>query len=165
MDVREMLLTEFDQEMAATRPLLERVPMERGEFTPHPRSTRLDQLATHVARLPFFTEMVFQGDGFDFATTDRSQWGPVATHAELLALFEAKRQAARAALERADEEALAATWTLRSGEEVWLSEPRWLVHRRLMMNHLVHHRAQLGVYLRLLEVPIPGIYGPSAVEA
>ncbi len=165
MDVRAMLLTEFDREMAATRPLLERVPMERAEFTPHPRSTRLGQLATHVARLPLFTEMMLQGDGFDFATVDRSQWGPVATRAELLGLFDDKVRAARAALEQASEEALAGTWTMRAGEQVFLSDPRWLVHRRLMMNHLVHHRAQLGVYLRLLEVPIPGIYGPSADEA
>ncbi len=164
MDWRELALAEFDREMATTRKLLERVPLERADWAPHERSTKLGALATHVARLARNTGMVMATDELDFATADRSAWGPLHTREELLSAFDAHVASSRAAIADANDEKLAAPWTLRWGEKVIFSEPRALVHRFFSMNHIIHHRAQLGVYLRLLGVGIPGSYGPSADE-
>ncbi len=164
MDWRQQALTEFDREMATTRRILERVPMEKEDWTPHQRSTKLGELATHVARLARNTGMVMRTDELDFATADRSAWGPLHTREELLTAFDANVASSRAAIADATDEQLAGTWTLRWGETVIFSEPRALVHRFFSMNHLIHHRAQLGVFLRLLGVAIPGTYGPSADE-
>lgn len=164
MDWRELALTEFDREMATTRKILERVPMEREDWAPHPKSTKLGELASHVARLARNTGMVLTTDELNFATTDRSAWAPVHTREELLSGFDANVTASRAALADATDEQLAGKWTLRWGDRIIFSEPRALVHRSFSMNHLIHHRAQLGVYLRLLDVPLPGSYGPTADE-
>ncbi len=164
MDWRELALAEFDREMATTRRILERVPMERADWAPHEKSTKLGALATHVARLARNTGMALNSDELDFATADRSAWGPLHTRDELLAAFDAHVAASRAALAAASDERLAGTWTLRLGDRIVFSEPRAQVHRFFAMNHLIHHRAQLGVYLRLLDVPLPGSYGPTADE-
>jgi len=164
MDWRELLLAEFDREMATTRKLLERVPMERADYAPHERSTRLGALATHVARLARNPGMVLSTDERNFATEDRSAFAPLETRDALLATFDANVASSRAALAAAPEAKLEGTWTLRAGDRVIFSEPRALVHRFYSMNHLIHHRAQLSTYLRLLDVPIPGMYGPSADE-
>ncbi len=164
MDWRELALAEFDREMKTTRKFLERVPMEQGDWAPHERSTKLADLATHVARLARNTGMVMGSDELDFAKTDRSAWGRLKTREELLAAFDSNVASSRAAIADATDEQLAGTWTLRWGEKVIFSEPRALVHRFFSMNHLIHHRAQLGVFLRLLGVAIPGTYGPSADE-
>lgn len=163
-DVKQVLLAEFDVEMATTRPFLERVPLDRADFAPHPRSTKLGQLATHIARLVRFTGISLGTDELDFATADRSQWGPIETKEELMATFDSNVATSRAALERATAQQLEGTWTLRAGEHVFFSEPRWMVQMRFMANHVVHHRAQLGVYLRMLDVPVPNAYGPTADE-
>ncbi len=164
MDWRELALAEFDREMATTRKLLERVPMERAGWAPHQKSTKLGELASHVARLARNTGMVLNSDELNFATVDRSAWGPLHTREELLAAFDANVASSRAAIADATEEQLTGKWTLRWGEKVIFSEPRAQVHRFFSMNHLIHHRAQLGVYLRLLDVPLPGSYGPTADE-
>ncbi len=164
MDWRELALTEFDQEMATTRKLLERVPMEKADWSPHERSPKLGELASHVARLAGNPGLVLSTDELNFATADRSKWVAVYAREELLARFEANVASSRAALAEASDEQLAGSWTLRWGDRIIFSQPRPLVHRSFCMNHLIHHRAQLGVYLRLLNVPIPGSYGPSADE-
>ncbi len=164
MDWRQQALTEFDREMATTRRILERVPMEKEDWTPHQRSTKLGELASHVARNARNTGLVLTSDELDFATTDRSAWGPLHTREELLTAFDANVASSRAALAAATDEQLAGKWTLRWGDRIIFSEPRTLVHRFFSMNHLIHHRAQLGVYLRLLDVPLPGSYGPTADE-
>ena len=156
------LLPEFDQEMANTRKMLERVPDEHLDFQPHEKSMSLVELARHVATLPTWI-----GVALNRTELDMSQgWErPNPTNrAELLEVFDGAAKEARPTLESATEEDLAVTWTLRSGEQVWLSMPRSGVYRSLALNHLIHHRAQLAVYLRLLDVPVPGMYGPSADE-
>ncbi len=164
MEWRELALAEFDREMATTRKFLERVPMEQADWSPHEKSTKLGDLATHVARLARNTGMVLGSDELDFAKTDRSAWARVNTREELLAGFDANVASSRAAIADATDEQLAGTWTLRWGEKIIFSEPRAMVHRFFSMNHLIHHRAQLGVDLRLLDVPLPGSYGPTADE-
>ncbi len=164
MDWRQQALTEFDREMATTRKILERVPLEREDWAPHEKSMKLGNLATHVARLARNPGMILSTEELNFATVDRSAWGPLHTQDELLSAFDAYVASSRAALADATDEQLAGTWTLRLGDRIVFSEPRAPVHRFFAMNHLIHHRAQLGVYLRLLDVPLPGSYGPTADE-
>ncbi len=163
MDWRGLALTEFDREMVTTRKLLERVPMEREDWAPHARSMKLGDLASHVARLAGNPGIVLGSDELDFATVDRSKWA-LHTREDLLATFDANVAASRAAIADATDEQLAGKWALRWGDRTIFSEPRAQVHRFFCMNHLIHHRAQLGVYLRLLDVPLPGSYGPTADE-
>ncbi len=161
MNGREML-PEFDQEMANTRKMLERVPDDHLDFKPHEKSSSLLALAGHVATLPLWVDMALKTAELDMGggwsrpeTNDREQ---------MLAVFDDAVKDARAALEGTKEEDFAVTWTLRSGDEVWFELPRSAVYRSFALNHMIHHRAQLGVYLRLLDVPVPGMYGPSADE-
>lgn len=153
-------LSEFDQEMATTRRLLERVPSEKGEWRPHPKSFPLGHLAQLVAMLPGWigftlrsTELDLAGGvGYTFETTET-----------LLRMFDENVADSRAALLEVTGAALDEPWSLRMGERVLSTLPRrvWL---RQDLNHLIHHRGQLTVYLRLLDVPIPSIYGPTADE-
>lgn len=157
-----MLLPEFDREMANTRRVLERVPDDRLDFKPHEKSFRLGDLAAHVANLLTWT-------GISLTSTELDVSGPFEravpkTNAELLALFDRNVAEARAALEGASEEAMGVDWSLIAGDQVYFTMPRGGVIRSFVMNHLIHHRAQLTVYLRLLDVPVPGMYGPTADE-
>ena len=159
----QLLLPEFDAEMASTRRLLECVPDGKVAWQPHARSMTLGRLATHVADLA----------GRAAAVVGQDEWDPrppgaavtpqvLELRAELLARFDEGSGRARAALAATPDEAFGRSWTMkREGKPMW-SGARLDAYRRIAMNHLVHHRAQLGVYLRLLEVPIPGMYGPSA---
>lgn len=164
MSATQYLVPEFDQEMRITRRLLERVPEDGLNWQPHPKSYTLGQLASHVAQLPDWISYIFSGDEFDF----RPAGGPVyqsakcGSRAELLDLFDRSVAKARTAMETARDETLDTEWSLKAGERTIMSRPRWAVYRGFGLNHLVHHRAQLGVYLRLLEVPVPESYGPSA---
>jgi len=154
---------DVDEEFATTRRVLERYPEEHADWRPHEKSTTLVQLAAHVAMLPHFGESIAAGTEFDFATTPYVP--PTArTRAEILELFDRHSASARAALASLDSEAMRATWTLRAGEKVFASGPRSYHLRRLMLSHIIHHRAQLTVYYRLLGVPVPAVYGPSADE-
>ena len=158
----ETLLPEFDQEMTNTRKMLERVPGDRLDFKPHEKSYSLLELSGHVSNLPGWTGMILSTEELDLEEPfDRT---PPETKEDVLAEFDRTMSEARAALEAADEEDMAVPWTLRSGEQVWFTMPRAAVYRTVVMNHLIHHRAQLGVYLRLLDEPVPGMYGPSADE-
>lgn len=162
MALSQALLPEFDQEMANTRKMLERVPNGHLDFKPHEKSTSLLDLALHVATLPTWVGITLRTSDLDL---DQPWERPQAESAqELLALFDAGVKDVRPDLEAAPAEDLALPWTLRSGEKVWLTMPRSMIYRTMALNHLIHHRAQLGVYLRLLDVPVPGMYGPSADE-
>lgn len=156
------LLPEFDQEMANTRKMLERVPDEHLAFKPHEKSYSLLELASHVATLPTWVGVTLNRTEVDL---DQPWERPDLTaRRELLEAFDKAVKDARPVLESVSADDLAVTWTLRSSDQVWFAMPRSAVYRSFALNHLIHHRAQLGVYLRLLDVPVPGMYGPSADE-
>jgi uncharacterized damage-inducible protein DinB len=155
----EPLLPEFDQGTARTRTLLERVPAERLDFRPHPKSMTLGRLAGHVAELPDWLVVtmdteVFEREGFESFK--------LSSKASLLEKFDSAVTAAHASLAGATDEALAVNWPLRWQGQTIVTMPRRDVVRSMVLNHLVHHRTQLGVSLRLNDVAIPGTYGPSA---
>lgn len=156
----QALLPEFDHEIAATRRLLERVPDEKLDWRPHARSWTLGELATHVANLPAWGEFTLTTQGLDLAETPPR--GPELDRKGILALLDESSGSARKAIEEASAEEMGDDWTLRRGDDVIFTLPRAVVYRTTVMNHLIHHRGQLSVYLRMLDVPIPGLYGPSA---
>jgi len=156
------LLPEFDQEMASTRKMLERVPEEHLAFKPHEKSYSLLELAAHVANIPTWVGVTLTTTELDLDQPwDRRE---PTDRGEVLADFDAAVSGARPVLERTTADDMEVDWTLRSGGQVWFTQPRGAVFRSFVMSHLIHHRAQLGVYLRLLNVPVPGMYGPSADE-
>jgi len=164
--IRDALLPEFDQEMANTRKTLERCPEDKYGWTPHPKSFSMSALATHIATMTGWAADVIEKDSFDIAPPGAPPYkqDPAASRQELLAKFDTNVSAARAALAGASDEHLAKTWSLLSGGQTILSMPRIACIRSFVMNHTIHHRAQLTVYLRLNDVPVPAIYGPSADE-
>ena len=165
MTFAESLLPEFDHEMKTTRSLLERVPDERAAWKPHGKSMSLGQLAIHVASLNRFAVSAIRDDEFDFLSPTAPKFPSWESTAQTLRTFDALRDEARAAIAGASDDALARPWTLRAGERVVMTMPRRVILRTLVMNHVVHHRGQLSVYLRLNDVPLPSIYGPTADES
>ena len=162
--VVDRYFADFAAERASTRRMLSRVPDEQLDWRPHPKSRTLGELAVHVAELPNRGAAILTLDEVD--NSQRPAPGaPPRSGAELLARHDAALARLEAALASTDEASLAAPWTLRRGPQVLISGPRRTMLRVVMMSHLVHHRAQLGVYLRLLGVPVPGMYGPSADDA
>ncbi len=167
MNIRDVLLPEFDQEMASTRKTLERVPEGKPDFKPHPKSMPLARLAGHVAELPMWAVTTLTQDSFDFAPAGAPPFQPtlMTSRTELLKLFDEGVAKARAALAAVSDDTWQAPWTLQRGGQTLFSMPKVAVWRGFVMSHLIHHRAQLGVYLRLNDVPVPSIYGPSADES
>lgn len=167
MKLSETLLPEFDREMANTRKTLERVPEDRLDWKPHDKSMTLGGLATHLANLPSWVVHMVEKDALDIAPPGESplRVTELTSVRENLEMFDKNVSAARAAIERASDEHLLNSWTLLSGGKTIFTLPRVAVLRTSVMNHNIHHRAQLGVYLRLCDVPLPSIYGPSADEA
>jgi len=163
MPMKDALLPEFDHEMGTTRRLLERVPEDRMGWKPHQKSMTLGRLATHVAEIPHWAQTIIKDSVFDLK---RDEFVPktVASRAELLKTFDDRAAAARALVAAASDGELMATWTMKSGGQEVLSLPKAAVWRSFVMNHIIHHRGQLSVYLRENNVPIPSIYGPSADE-
>ena len=157
-----MLLPEFDHEFAQTRRTLERVPYDKAEWKPHQKSFPLGELAAHLANLPRWVEMTIGQDVLELEPDYKTPQHE--TLDDLLAYFDEGLAEARSHIEGASDEDLAAMWALRQGGEDVLAMPKGAVLRSFIFNHNVHHRAQLGVYLRLLDVPVPSIYGPSADE-
>lgn len=156
------MISEFDHECAETRKALQLIPEDRFDWKPHAKSWSLHELASHLAEVPHWAAPTLRTDVFDLET-DYERVVPD-TKEEILARFDAGVVEAREALEKATDEQLGSTWTMKMGDEVVLSMPKGAVLRSFVFNHNVHHRAQLGVYLRLLDVPVPGHYGPSADE-
>jgi len=163
MPIRDMLLPEFDQEMANTRRMLERVPENRLDYQPHPKSMKLDRLAGHIADLPGWAVSAMQLEVLELDPKKFTAFLPKSRQ-ELLDTFDKKVREGRAAIAAATDEQLAVMWTLKSAGKAIFTLPRIAVLRGVVMSHLIHHRAQLGVYLRLNEVEVPGMYGPSADE-
>jgi uncharacterized damage-inducible protein DinB len=163
MSISASLLPELEHEYANTRKMLERVPEASFGWKPHEKSMTLGTLAGHVAEVPDWMDITINRDVLDFA--EFKYVPPVhTTTASLLAAFDKSAAAAKAALAAATDEQLFQNWTMRNGEQVFFTMPKVAVVRSFVMNHLVHHRGQLSVYLRLLDVPLPGMYGPTADE-
>ena len=156
------LLIDLDREIASTRRLLERYPVDKGAWQPHDKSRTLSALATHVANIPHHGANILTTAEMDVAA--RQPQPPKDTAGELLDVFDTGVTRLKSAIADTDAAKLRENWTMRVGPRVLVSESRAMLMRLMVINHLVHHRAQLGVYLRLLNVPIPGIYGPSADE-
>ena len=166
MAIRDALLPEFDQEMATTRKMLERVPEDRFEWSPHEKSGSLGWLAGHLASLNTWASLSIAQDTLDLAPGGKPMDPPPApqTVAELLAMFDKNAADARAAIATVSDEALMKPWSLLQNGTTLMTLPKAAVLRTFVMNHMIHHRAQLGVYLRLNDVPVPSVYGPSADE-
>lgn len=165
MSLSAALLPEFDQEMAKTRIALERAPRDRFAWKPHEKSFSLMELANHIARLPAWGTATLTGDSLDLRPEGGLPLPPPAEDPQgVVAIFDAHVAAMRKVLEEASDETLLAPWTLlAAGEEVF-TMPRVAVLRAFILNHILHHRGQLTVYLRLNDVPVPALYGPSADE-
>ena len=161
MSVTDLLLPEFDAEMRTTRTTLERVPFDKKGFAPHAKSMPLDKLAPHVAELPGFGVTILTTPELDFSNAPQSARPPFEPRG-LLKAFDENVAKARAALENTSKGAWLEPWKLSFKGKVIFSGSRFLAYRAMFLNHLVHHRAQLGVYLRLNDKPLPATYGPSA---
>jgi uncharacterized damage-inducible protein DinB len=157
-----LLYPELDSELAKTRRMLERFPDTKAAWTPHQKSKSLADLASHIAGIPRHGARLIETDELDVTT--RPAPAPASTAADLVQKFDEAVAALQAALPKATTELLDRPWTMRAGPKVLLSAPRRRLLRDMVISHIVHHRAQLGVYYRLLDVPVPGTYGPSADE-
>jgi uncharacterized damage-inducible protein DinB len=162
MTVLELFIQEFEQEVVTTRNMLSRVPDDKFDWKPHPKSMDVKTLSTHIAELPGWIPMALHTDELDFATADYNPQ-PVTSTAELLAYLEKNVEAARESLKSADGSTFDKRWVLRTGDKIHVDITKYGM-MRVAMSQIIHHRAQLGVFLRLLDIPIPGSYGPSADE-
>lgn len=163
MSVLQEFIREYKEEAAKTRRVLERIPVEHFGWKPHEKNTDLRGLAQHIANVPSWIGITVQTDGLDFANPmPRNK--PVESNEELLAFFDQRFAENLAILESADEAFLADDWTMRAGPQIFFTKSKKEVLREFVFNHIVHHRGQLTVYMRLLDIPVPGIYGPSADE-
>jgi uncharacterized damage-inducible protein DinB len=167
MGLSESLLPEFDNEMANTRKTLERVPVDKPDWKPHEKSMAMGGLATHLSNIPTWAFYTLAEDSLDLAPGGKPMPSPeiAKTQAELLATFDANVAKARAAIAGAGDAEFFRPWSLMNNGNTLLTMPKVAVLRSFVMNHLIHHRAQLGVYLRLNDIPVPSIYGPSADES
>lgn len=163
MAMKDAFLAEFDHEMATTRKLLDRLPEGQFGWKPHDKSMSLGELATHVANIPHWSGPILSETSFNLADAPPNLQ-PFTSRADLLRHFEETTGAARRAMDMTDGEWLA-MWSLRSGDHEMFAAPRAMAFRAFVMNHSIHHRGQLGVYLRMLNVPLPAMYGPSADES
>ena len=160
MTVPELFQAAFNEEMPNTRRILERVPEASFSWKPHEKSMTLGRLASHIAELPARCASIIDTDQF-VRQPGTAPWAAAST-AELLEKFDATSAEASRALAGLREDQLDVIWSMKMGDRTLASLPRGSALRRIFMDHLIHHRAQLGVYLRLLDVPIPGMFGPSA---
>jgi len=165
MSISQALLPEFDHEMAVTRKVLERVPEGNYDWKPHEKSMSIGRLAGHVAELPGWVPVTLDREKFDMAT-EGSQFPPLiaSSRASLLEAFDKNVATARKGIAAATDEQLMKNWSLLAGGKTVFSMPRAGVLRAFTLSHVIHHRGQLSVYLRLQNVPVPAIYGPSADE-
>ena len=165
MAIKDGILPEFDHEMGTTRRLLERVPEADFAWKPHDKSFPLGHLAAHIANIPTWVGIALDGSELDTAAIgDEARPKAPASRAELLQRFDDNVKKARARIDEQTDPAFFAPWTLRNGSHVMFTMPKVSVLRTFVMNHLIHHRGQLSVYLRLRDVPLPSIYGPTADE-
>jgi uncharacterized damage-inducible protein DinB len=162
--LNQALIAELKQEATSTKKILEKVPEGKFDWKPHEKSMTLGRLASHVAELPGFLNSILTMDEFDFAKGHYKAFHPK-TPEELMNVFQQKLDEVVQTLQNTSDEQLYANFTLRNGEQVFATIPRIAAARSMALNHIIHHRGQIGVYLRLLDIPVPGMYGPSADEA
>ena len=165
MKIADLLLPEFDNELATTRKVLERVPDDQGEWKPHAKSFPMAHLAQLVARLPGWAPMVIDRTELDIAPPDGSHSFPgysIEKTATLLAEFDRNVVAAREAIARTSDDDFQVPWHFKRGGADVMVLPRYMMLRYMTLNHIVHHRAQLGLYLRMLDERVPSMYGPTA---
>ena len=163
MAIKDAFMAELKHESALTKKILERVPLDKKEWKPHERSMTLGRLATHIAQTPHWISDIYHIDDFDFATRS---FQPIvaASSDELMKIFQDTLDTALADLEKMSDEDFSKKWIVRVGDKVMYDTPKKVAMRGWAYSHLIHHRGQLSVYLRLLDVPVPGMYGPSADE-
>ncbi len=162
MAIKDALLTDFDHEMGTTRKLLERLPDDKLSWKPHVKSMSLGGLATHVSNIPQWAGTILNEPFFDLANAPPNQ-AEKSSRAEILASFDETRKRTRDWMDKTDAE-YSSLWTLKRGGQPMFSVPRVSAFRSFVLHHVIHHRGQLSVYLRLNDVPVPAIYGPSADE-
>ena len=164
MSIVQTLLPQLDHEMATTRRVLEVVPAADAAWRPHPKSTPLGDLAAHIALLPFWGKVVAQQPELDLGQPANASMAsmPFTTVPELLDRFDRHVRDSRSAIESLSDEAMRETWTLKNRGAAVFSLPRVAVLRSFVLSHMIHHRGQLTVYLRLRDVPVPSVYGPTA---
>lgn len=163
MAIVDALLPEFDREIATTRKLLERLPEGRFDWKPHAKSTSLGDLAAHLANLASWGQYTVTQSELDLGGSNRM--ARMGSKADVLAAFDKNAAATRAALQGRSDAEMMAPWSLKNSGHTIFTMPKVAVWRSFVMNHLIHHRGQLSVYLRLNDVPLPSIYGPSADES
>ena len=162
MAIKDSLLTDFDHEMGTTRKLLERLPDDKLSWKPHVKSMSLGGLATHVSNIPQWAGTILNEPFFDLANAPPNQ-AEKTSRAEILASFDETRKRTRDWMDKTDAE-YSSLWTLKRGGQAMFSVPRVSAFRSFVLHHVIHHRGQLSLYLRLNDVPVPAIYGPSADE-
>lgn len=156
-------LGELENEARVTRTVLERVPADKFDWKPHEKSMTMGRLAVHCAEMFGWTKETLKQDELDFAKMENKPFEPKTTQ-ELLAYFDDLIAKAKIVLNETSDETFMTDWTMRNGDQVYMTMPKVAVMRTFVMNHIVHHRGQLSVYLRLNDIPVPSIYGPSADE-
>lgn len=166
MTICQSLIPEYDQEMATTRRMLERIPDDKFTWKPHEKSMELGRLSGHIAEIPAWIPMINNQDALDIAPVGGPAYTPppTKTRADVVALFDKSAAEGRASLAEARDEIMHKNWALLAGGNQILSMERTVCIRTWVFSHIVHHRAQLGVYLRLNDIPVPSTYGPSADE-
>jgi uncharacterized damage-inducible protein DinB len=163
MAQKDALIAELKSEAANTRKMLERVPQDKFGWKPHDKSMTIGRLASHIAEIPVWVNRTLEATEFDFTTMPALR-NTYENTAALLKVFDERQAEAIAVLQNASDDMLQENYTLRRGEQVFAVMPRKVLIRNFSLNHIVHHRGQLSVFLRLLDVPVPGMYGPSADE-
>lgn len=164
MATKDAFIAELKYESSLTRKILERVPLDKKEWKPHEKSMTLGRLATHVAEISHWISDIIHIDDYDFATNFNFKPRTASSSEELLDIFQTILDKAIADLSGMNDDDFSKTWIVRRGEQVMFNTPKKVSIRSWALNHMIHHRGQLSVYLRLLDVPVPGMYGPSADE-
>ena len=166
MTIAEILTGELDHEMATTRKLLERVPEDSASWKPHPKSMSMGELAQHIVNHVRYAEPAFAGDELDFTMPAAAVYSSprFESTAKLVEMFDRNLAIARKAVAGASDEVMRGSWSLRAGPRKIFTMPRVAVMRGFIISHIIHHRGQLSVYLRINDIPLPPIYGPTADE-
>jgi uncharacterized damage-inducible protein DinB len=163
MALKDAFIAELKHESMATLKMLEKVPLDKADWKPHERSMTIGRLATHVAEIPHWISDIILADEYDFLAHPYNPLTAASTE-ELISIQQANTKKAIADLATTDDDGMGKKWTVRRGEQVFFELPKKIAIRSWAFSHLYHHRGQLSVYLRLLGIPVPGMYGPSADE-
>jgi uncharacterized damage-inducible protein DinB len=164
MAIKDAFIGELKHESSLTKKMLERVPLDKKDWAPHEKSMSLGRLATHVAEITHWVSDIIHIDDFDFMKNFNFKPHVASSTEELLQIFQTNLDKAIADLSNMNDDDFAKSWTVRRGEQIMFNTPKKISIRGWAINHMIHHRGQLSVYLRLLDVPVPGMYGPSADE-